>query len=447
MNIIKYIYTLFFISILPVAFGQNIIGTWKGTLNASGQEIPLVFHINQSNGKFSGKMDSPRQGAIGLPLSEVSFGKNQVTFKMASAGIVFQGELTKNIITGLFQQGGGNIPLRLTRSLDTVTVIKRPQEPEGPFPYKEENVTFENPVSKVTLAGTLTLPAKGRNFPAVVLVTGSGPQNRDSELFGHKPFKLIADYLTRRGFAVLRYDDRGVGASTGSFGTATTRDFANDALAAINFLRIRTDINIRKIGVIGHSEGGMIAPLLASEDKDIAFIAMLAGPAIAIDSLMILQNYAIGKAYGMSEDKLQQAKELNNRVYKVLKSNLSDEEVKKQLADVAANDKELSEFTSKWFRYFIRFDPVPVLKAVKCPIFAVYGGKDLQVPAEQNLNSVYKISEANRHKMDFIKMYPDLNHLFQHAHTGLINEYGELEETFSEDVLKDLFSWLKQVTK
>ncbi|MGJ1195151.1 alpha/beta hydrolase family protein [Sphingobacterium spiritivorum] len=447
MNIIKYIYTLFFISILPVAFGQNIIGTWKGSLDASGQEIPLVFHIHQSNGKFSGKMDSPRQGAIGLPLSEVSFDRNQVTFKMASAGIVFQGELSKNVITGLFQQGGGNIPLRLTRSLDTVTVIKRPQEPEGPFPYKEENVTFENPVSKVTLAGTLTLPAKGRNFPAVVLVTGSGPQNRDSELFGHKPFKLIADYLTRKGFAVLRYDDRGVGSSTGSFGTATTRDFANDARAAINFLRIRTDINIRKIGVIGHSEGGMIAPLLASEDKDVAFIAMLAGPAIAIDSLMVLQNYAIGKAYGMSEEKLQQAKALNNRVYKVLKSNLSDEEVKKQLVDVAANDKALSEFTSKWFRYFIRFDPVPVLKAVKCPIFAVYGGKDLQVPAEQNLNSVYKISEANKHKMDFIKMYPDLNHLFQHAHTGLINEYGELEETFSEDVLKDLFSWLKQVTK
>ncbi|WP_270089379.1 alpha/beta hydrolase family protein [Sphingobacterium sp. SYP-B4668] len=442
----KYLYAIFLLSILNVACGQSITGTWKGELQTPGQRIPLVFHIHQDNEGYAGTMDSPKQGAIGLPLSEVKLNGDVLKLKMSTAGLEYEGRVASDTIKGEFRQGGGTFNLSLTKTLDSITIIKRPQEPEGVPNYREVEVSFFNKKADLTLAGTLTMPATGKGFPAILLVTGSGPQNRDEELFGHKPFKLIADYLTKNGYAVLRYDDRGVGESTGDFSLGTTADFAADAAAGVAFLTGHPAINPAKIGVIGHSEGGMIAPMLAAEDSKIAFIGLLAGPTIAIDSLMLLQNAAFGKASGMSEDALMKARDLNRKIYAIVKSSRSDGEVKKTLMGILNNSKQVDELTSPWFRSFFRFEPGVYLNRVNCPIFAVYGGKDLQVPAEANLNAIYRISEKKKNRLDFIKVYPDLNHLFQHAQTGLVNEYGFLEETMSEEVLRDLKTWLDRVT-
>jgi len=443
----RYLYVIFLVSILNVACGQSIKGTWKGELRTPGQQIPLVFHIRQGDTGYTGTMDSPKQGAIGLPLSDVILQGSMLTLKMNTAGLEYRGRVKGDSIIGQFSQGGGTFGLSLTRTQDSVTVIKRPQEPEGEPDYRSLTVSFSNEEANVTLAGTLTLPAKGKGFPAVMLVTGSGPQNRDEELFGHKPFKLIADYLTKRGYAVLRYDDRGVGESTGDFSTATTYDFAGDAAAGVAFLAQHPAIGPSKIAVIGHSEGGMIAPMLAADNSEIACIGLLAGPTIAIDSLMLLQNAAFGKASGMNDDALVKARNLNRRIYKIVKSNRSDGEARKELMDMLNNKKQVQELMSPWFRAFFRFEPEVYLNRVTCPIFAVYGGKDLQVPAEENLNAIYRISEKKKNRLDFIKVYPGLNHLFQHAQTGLMSEYGFLEETMSDEVLHDLNKWLDRVMR
>jgi len=344
---------------------------------------------------------------------------------------------------------------------------KRPQEPKEPFPYNSEEVLFENATDNVVLAGTLTFPKEGNNFPAVVMITGSGGQNRNEELLGHKPFLVIADYLTRNGIAVLRFDDRGIAQSTGDHLTATSEDFAKDILAALDFLKSRNEINKTKIGLIGHSEGGIIAPLAAIQSNDVAFIIMMAGLGIPGDSILYLQGELIQRAEGTSEEEIQKSVKLQREIFSIVKNSNDDEKLETDLkekfyseyATMTEEEKsklgdpevylnmQIKTITSPWFKYFLRFDPVPVLEKVKCPVLAINGEKDLQVPPKENLDAIESALKKGGNNKFEVKMLPGLNHLFQTSTTGKISEYSQIEETISPVALETMLEWLMKTTK
>lgn len=262
---------------------QDITGQWNGILKVQGTQLRLVFNVSKSDNGYSSTMDSPDQGAKDIPVAKTTFENPSIKFEVTNAGIEYLGAIKDNEIVGIFKQGGMELPLNLSREVLEKEEVKRPQEPSKPYPYYSEEVTFPNTKANISLAGTLTLPEKKGNFPVVILITGSGPQNRDEELLGHKPFLIISDHLTKNGIGVLRYDDRGVEQSTGDFSSATSADFATDVESAIDYLKTRKEIDKSKIGLVGHSEGGLIAPIVASESKDVSFIVLLAGTGIRGD--------------------------------------------------------------------------------------------------------------------------------------------------------------------
>ncbi len=445
-------------------------GIWLGSVKAGATELRIAFHVTDKEGKLSAKMDSLDQGAKGLDVSEVTFNDSAVRFAINNLAVVFEGKLNKEAmeIAGEFKQGKAAQPLTLKR-VAKLPEPARPQEPKRPFPYREEEITYENKVGKATFAGTLTLPkTSGGPFPAVLLITGSGLQNRDEEVFGHKPFLLIADYLTRRGIAVLRVDDRTIGGSTGDVANATTADFAEDVKAGVEFLKSRKDIDATHIGLIGHSEGGIIAPVVASQSKDIAFIVMLAGTGVPGDEVLLEQNKLILKASGASklaidvqvkllsmmmsivkkEENPKTASSLIIEEFAKLKEKADDAEKKelekRESADFKTMIKNLS---SPWMRYFLTFDPRPSLRKVKCPVLALNGAKDLQVPPRQNLDEVAKALKEGGN-MDFTcKEFPNLNHLFQTCKTGGVGEYGMIEETMAPVVLETMAEWILERVK
>jgi dienelactone hydrolase len=353
-----------------------------------------------------------------------------------------------------------SLPLTLKRTETEVKPISRPQEPQPPYPYRSEEVAFENKVAGITLAGTLTLPETGSNFTAVILITGSGPQNRDEEIMGHKPFLVIADYLTRRGIAVLRYDDRGTAQSTGNFAAGTTADFATDTESALAYLKTRKEINPKKIGLMGHSEGGIIAPLVATRSGDVGCIVMLAGTGIRGDALLLLQQEAIYRVSGMPEDKLTIAIKINAKVLDKIvntdrdlsRQEITDfmiamkDDIETVVPDGITAEDYIQQFamslSSPWMQYFLRYDPAPALEKVKCPVLAVNGDKDLQVPAKENLTAISAALKKGGNKKVTVKEYPGLNHLFQECTTGSPAEYAMIEQTFSPEVLKDLGDWI-----
>jgi dienelactone hydrolase len=290
---------------------QEITGTWNGVLNVSGMKIRLVFHITKTDAGYTATMDSPDQGANGIPMTKATFENPELNMTMTAGAIEYSGTLKNDTVFGVFKQSGQSFPMNLSKKEIVKQEVKRKQEPSKPFPYHSEDITFENKKDKITLAGTLTLPDKKGKFPMGVLISGSGPQNRDEELMGHKPFLVLSDYLTRNGIGVLRFDDRGTYESKGDFSKATSFDFATDVEAAINYLKNRKEIDKKRIGLIGHSEGGIIAPIVAVNNKNVSFIVLMAGTGIAGDSLLILQQQAIGKASGISEKDLKISAEIN----------------------------------------------------------------------------------------------------------------------------------------
>jgi pimeloyl-ACP methyl ester carboxylesterase len=370
------------------------------------------------------------------------------------------------MIEGTLRQSGMEFPMNLSREVIEKPVVKRSQEPSKPYPYYSEEVTFQNGNANITLAGTLTLPQREGNFPAVILISGSGPQNRDEELLGHKPFLVISDYLTRNGIAVLRYDDRGVAQSKGDFKTATTVDFASDVESAIAFLKTRKEINKSKIGLIGHSEGGIIAPMVAAKLKEVNFIVLLAGTGIRGDKLLLLQQEAIAKASGTSDEAIQRNREINTKAFEMVFKSASTEALKrdleKYLKETSVNNPsvnkggmtddqfialQIAQVTSPWMQYFIKYDPAPTLEKVKCPVLAVNGEKDLQVPPKVNLPAIEKALKAGGNKQVTIKEFPGLNHLFQECKTGAPAEYAEIDQTFSPLVLEVIGKWIIEKTK
>lgn len=451
------------IILLPfIATGQDIIGSWNGVLKIQGMELRIVFNISKTDSGYSSTMDSPDQGAYGIPVNSTVVEGRSINLKVDNARIHYQGEFTDSIIAGTFKQAALSLPLDLRRGSTEKAALNRPQEPVKPYPYYEEEVTFENSKAGIKLAGTLTMPAKEGKFPAVVLISGSGPQNRDEEVFGHKPFLVLADYLTRNGVAVLRYDDRGTARSEGDFKSATSFDNANDAAAAITYLKTRKEINQEKIGLIGHSEGGIIAPMLASDESDVKFIVLLAGTGIPGHELLLMQQELIGRASGMSESDLKTAREINKGAFEIIVKSTDTALLKKELTayirqmikehpDVGKQEgvsdeefikEQVDQITGPWMVYFLKYDPAPALGKVKCPVLALSGEKDLQVPPKENLSAIETALKKGKNDKVTVKELPGLNHLFQECKTGSPVEYIQIEQTFSPAALEEINQWM-----
>ncbi|PPL04417.1 alpha/beta hydrolase family protein [Parapedobacter indicus] len=444
---------------------QNPVGIWHGTLDLGKVNLRLIFHIDKKGDGFTATMDSPDQGAAGIPIGSVAFNGGILELEAPALGVRYKGKLEADTtLSGTFYQSGMEIPLYLVKQGNTAAAAEetRPQEPHPPFPYRVDEVTFANPEAGITLAGTLTRPQSGGPFATVVLVSGSGPQNRDEELFGHKPFLVIADYLTRQGYAVLRYDDRGVGASTGDFAAATTADFATDAAAAVTFLQTTANIDPSRIGILGHSEGGMIAPIVASVHPEIAFLILLAAPGIPLDSLLVMQNWMLGEASGVPAEQLEASAKLNKTLYALAagpaETAVLEKEIRKLLlpvyqsainrgaiteaAAMEAITQQTASLTSPWMRYFLGFNPGRYLARVTCPVLALNGDRDLQVSAKENLAGIETALRDSGNDDVTIETLPGLNHLFQESETGLPAEYGRISQTFSPIALEEILKWL-----
>jgi dienelactone hydrolase len=437
-------------------------GSWLGKIAVNSVEIRLVFNL-KLNDKDSivATADSPDQGAKNIPLGRVILNNEKITIQAPLLVAEYNGTIINDTtINGTWTQGGGNYPVNL-KKLKTTFALNRPQEPKPKFPYISDDVTFTNSKFNIQLAGTLTIPEGEGPFPAVILITGSGGQNRNEELLGHKPFLVISDWLTRNGIAVLRYDDRGVGKSKGSQLNATSADFATDAEAAFNYLKNNAKINPKAIGLMGHSEGGLIAPIVASSNPGIAFIVSLSGPGVTGQQVIIRQSEEIGRLSGVSEEKIRKATETNKRLYAILRKEKDDKKAELKILalykEILEKEKTSKEDTEKavnqlkatfsassypWFRYFLFTDPAIFWKKVKCPVLALNGEKDLQVAAHENLPAIEKALKSTGNNSVKTVQLPGLNHLFQHSDKGLPSEYGTIEETFSPEALKIISDWI-----
>ena len=447
----------------------SIEGIWEGKLKVPGGELRIVFKISKNpDGTLTATLDSPDQGATDIPVEEVIFKDNTLRLEVKSAGGFFEGKVQEDFLSikGELNQAGQSLPLVLER-VEEIAKVNRPQEPKKPYPYKEEEVTYENKEARITLAGTLTFPLEKGPFPAVLLITGSGAQDRDETVLNHKPFLVLADYLTRLGIVVLRIDDRGVGGSTGDFSQATSEDFASDVLAGIEYLKTRKEINPEQIGLIGHSEGGIIAPMVAAKSSDIAFIILMAGTGLTGEEILYLQGALIYRAMGVSEEDIIKNRQFNEKIFSVLKEEDDSENAEEKLRQMFMEDWEkmsdekkeqigdpevfleaqLQSLLSPWYRFFLTYDPKPTLSKVKCPVLAINGEKDLQVPPKENLSAIEEALVAGGNKNFIVKELPGLNHLFQTAQTGVPSEYAKIEETISPIALKIIGDWISEQAK
>ncbi|MBX7172872.1 MAG: alpha/beta hydrolase [Pyrinomonadaceae bacterium] len=433
---------------------QDITGQWNGTLTIQGQELPLIFNIEKNGNDYKSTLDNPAQGAKGIAVTSTTFVNSKLTLKIANIGAEFVGDLNaEGKIVGNLSQAGATFSLTLSKG--GIASPKRPQEPKPPFSYYSEDVKFLNPKANIKLAGTLTLPKKEGKYPVIVMITGSGAENRDEEIFGHKPFLVIADHLAKNGIGVLRFDDRGFAQSEGNFVTATSEDFATDVEAAVAYLKTRSDVNLKKIGLMGHSEGGIIAPMVAARSKDVAFIVLLAGPGISGYELLPLQGELINRASGMSEADALAAKKMSQGAFDIVKNSTDSKTLE---ADLTAYFKKIGmpeneaknnarQTAAPWTQFFIKYDPTTALKKVKVPVLAVNGEKDLQVPADIDLKVIKETLEKSGNKKVTTIKFPNLNHLFQDCQTGLVSEYGKIEQTFSPSALKEITDWIIKQTR
>ncbi len=451
--------------------GQEITGTWNGALDIQGTKLRIVFHIEQSENGLQSKMDSPDQGAKGIATDKTTFENGKLIIESNTIGFKYEGELKaeENEISGNFYQSGMTLPLVLSRKAVEIKVEKRPQDPVD-YPYLREEVTFENKEDGVSLAGTLSLPEGKAPKAIVILVSGSGPQNRDEEIaaFNHRPFLVLSDYLTRNGIGVLRYDDRGVGESSGTQQGATSFDFAEDAAAAVKFLRTKQAFKKTKVGMIGHSEGGMIAPIVETELADLDFIISLAGPGTTIDELLLAQSRLVSKQENVPQEMVEANHKILKPAYQYLIEHeaQSEEELKEGLrkifeagityfpeetqTEIRAKEEafltqEVDGLVNPWFLYFIRYNPMDYWSKVDCPVLALNGKLDVQVPCDENLEGIKKGLEKGGNKNYTIQAFENLNHLFQTAETGAVSEYKEIEETFNEKPMQLMVEWINKL--
>jgi len=437
---------------------RNVEGLWLGSLNVPGGSLRIVFNISRkADSTLTATLDSPDQGAKGIPADEVTVTDDSLHVGVKAIAGLFRGKVEDSTVTGEWSQGGRSFPLDLKR-IAAAPELVRPQEPKKPYPYLGEEVAFFNSKGGDTLAGTLTKPNTGGPFTTVLLITGSGPQDRDEFIAGHKPFLVIADYLTRQGIAVLRVDDRGVGKSTGKFAQGTTEAFAADAEAGMAFLKTRKDVNPKRIGLIGHSEGALEADMIAARSKDVAFIVSIAGPGVSGEDVIYEQGDLISKAQGMSDDQIAANRAKRQQMFAVVKEERDSATAATRLRALLKSDMpadssgamenaQIKQLLSPWMRSFLVYDPRPDLAKIKCPVLAIFGEKDLQVPPVQNAPEVEKALKSGGNTQYEVKILPGLNHLMQTASTGSPTEYIKIEETFSPDALKIMGDWIVDQSK
>lgn len=430
-------------------------GHWEGAIDVPGSSLVVMVDLVHRDGWWDGSADIPAQGLADLPLADVRVAADSVAFALSDipGDPVFTGTLADGEIAGLFSQNGMTFPFRLARG--TASPRRRPQDPRPPYPYLTEDVTYPN--GDIRLAGTLTYPNAPGPFAAVLLISGSGPQNRDGEIFDHRPFLVLADHLTRRGLAVLRVDDRGVGASTGDRIAATSEDYCADALAGVRFLAAHPRIDPARIGLIGHSEGGIIAPMAAVRCDTVAFIVLLAGTGVPGDEILVRQTELISRGYGVPEAQVARAVESQRELMALLRDGADDATIRAQLlisarataapdvddASLGAEvESEFAQITSPWFRFFLNHDPRPVLKQVEVPVLALCGEKDRQVDPAQSLPEIDRALSVGGNPDVTVWEMPGLNHLFQTAETGSPGEYWEIEETMAPAVLEAVVDWI-----
>jgi len=445
---------------------QQLTGTWLGRIQSGVLYLRLVFNISlTASDTLKASLESPDQGTVIIPLGAVKLNGDTIIIEAGLIGGKYTGVIKgEKSIEGTWEQLNQSFTLNLEKQ-ETEFRLNRPQEPEPPFPYRSEEVSFWNEKAGITLAGTLTMPEGDGPFPAAILISGSGPQNRDEEIMGHKPFAVIADHLTRNGIAVLRFDDRGTGKSQGKYATATSADLATDAEAALIYILRHPSVDKTGAGFIGHSEGGLIAPIVASARKDVAWIVSLAGPGVTGEQLLLRQGADISRAMGNSEKDIQTASKINRKIYsiimktpesmaaepkliKTMNKELRKIDVAQEIINERINSLKISLLgdSYNWFRFFMLTEPGDYWSVVKCPVLILNGQMDLQVEAVSNTGGIAAALMKGGNSSYEVKVFPGLNHLFQNCTTGLPGEYGTIEETFSPEALAVISNWIRKTS-
>lgn len=446
-----------------LSFSQDITGTWNGTAKlGEDKEISFIFNIKNIQNEYVTELSIPAQRVSGLKPQKTTFENGNLVIDGANLGIKYEGKfnIRSRQFEGQFSEGANTLHLNLIKGeLNLESKNNRPQEPVRPYPYHEEEVVFENKEANVSLAGTLTLPVTNKKSPVVILITGSGPQDRDETFANHKPFWIIADHLTRQGIAVLRFDDRGVGKSTGNFSSSTTKDFSTDVVSAVKYLKSRIDIDPNNIGLIGHSEGGIIAPLAANQSKDVSFMILLAATGIPGSEISLMQSISMRPFPVPDEAAYEQA------IRKAIKIAASDNDlplIKKELImhynktitpiliPLVGNDAKVHEIigglietrTTPWVRYFYNYNPATEIERSQIPVLSLNGSKDTQVNAKINQNGIRQALIKGGNQDYKIIELENLNHFFQECETGKMDEYQKIEQTFSPIALKEISSWI-----
>ena len=461
------------LALLPfLAFSQTISGNWYGLLDAMGTELTIVLHLSQAeDGSLNGTMDIPDQDVYGLEIDELSLEDRTFRFEMTDLGATYQGTLSSLGLKGDFSQAGFDFPLNFSKAELTRTGLKaREQDPQD-FPYQRETVSFPGGAEDVTIAGEFTWPADKTPKAALILVSGSGGQDRNCELgraINHRPFLVLSDYFTRAGYAVLRYDDRGIAESTGDYAAATTADFAKDALAAANYLRSRPELEGTQVGMAGHSEGGLIAPMVAAQDPEaLDFLILLAAPALSGDSIVLEQSRRIQQLMGAPPVLVERNLSPLRSAYQYIRNHpeLDRASLDSGLVDIfirsiddlpiplqnSITDREgfarqqMGDLSNPWLRFFLSSNPSEYLSKVTVPVLALNGELDPQIVAQDNLRVIASSVGSNGNEAVTIVPLPGLNHLFQKATTGIPAEYGTIEETFSPTAMRIIVSWLDQL--
>ncbi|UCE61248.1 MAG: alpha/beta hydrolase [Phycisphaerales bacterium] len=435
----------------------DVAGLWEGSLEFPGFALRVVFKLTlPADGTVQGTLARPDQGDDEIPITRAVLDANHVRLEVGAANAFFEGRIDRERckLEGQWHQGHHTLPLVL-KEVSQIRKPNRPQTPVPPFPYDAEDVVYATRDAPAESAGTLTLPRQGRPCPAVLLISGGGAQDRDVTILGHRFFLVLADYLTRRGLAVLRVDDRGVGASTGDRSRATSEDFAFDALAGVEFLKGRQEIDPKKIGLIGHSEGGIIASLAAARSSDVAFIVMMAGPGLSGEEYNLQFEASAGRALGLSEEAIAARRRFQERVFAAIKNktdSVAEAELRRLLSALDPPlrgdqlEAAMKRFLSPWYRFSISHNPAETLQKVNCPVLALFGEKDVQVPPEGNAEALGSALTLAGNENSRVEVLPNLNHFFQTAKSGRPDEYGKIKETMSPTALKLIADWIREQT-
>jgi len=436
-------------------------GTWQGSIEVSNMRMRLQMHVSHDDqGKLLASIDSLDQGIQGIPASKVSESDGQLSFEIPTFQAEYRGTLSnsKNEIAGEWTQNDSVEKLDFRRS-DQPVELRRPQDPLKPYPYAVEEVSFLSGDGKTTLAGTFTIPSGSGPFPAALLIGGSGPTDRDETIAGHKPFLVLADLLTKKRIAVLRYDRRGISQSTGNYEHATMNDLTADAQAALNYLKSRKEVDAKRVGILGHSEGGILAVQIAAQGSNLDWLALLAMPATNGERTLLRQSELIARVGGLPEEQIARSQLFDRQAYAAVREARNSSELQAKLNDLieksglgaaippAALQAQIRVMTSPWFRQYLDFDPAPLLERIKCPVLALNGDRDLQVDATDTVPLLRKAYEKSGNQDFTVMEIAGVNHLFQRAQSGSPSLYGAIEETMAPEVLNAISGWLDKHTQ